>query len=180
LLKGGFQVANITEDKVQAVAELKERIARAKALTVTDYRGLSVAQMNSLRGKLREVGTDYKVVKNTLTRIALRECGAEESFVQSIVGPVALAFDYEDVTAGIKVLTQFAKENKQISISGGYVEGHTMTSDQMEVLSKMPGKDELRAQLLSLLKTPARNFVSLVSAPVRNMVCVLKAYADKE
>lgn len=173
-------MANISAEKIQAVEELKERIGRSKALTVTDYRGLTVAQMNDLRRKLRDAGTDYKVVKNTLTRIALRECGADESFVQSIVGPVGLAFDYEDVTAGIKVLTEFAKTNKQISINGGYVEGKLMSADQMEALSKMPGKDELRATLLSLLQTPARNFVSIVSAPVRGMVCVLKAYADKK
>lgn len=170
----------VKEHKIKAVAELEDKFRRAKALTVTDYRGLTVEKMNALRRELRQAGTEYKVLKNTLSTIAFQRVGGDEKFLGILTGPVAIAFDYEDITAGIKILSKFAKQESQVfQITGGYVEGHFFSARDMDTLATMPGKDELRSMLLSVLQAPLRNFVSVVGAPVRNVVGVLKNYADK-
>lgn len=175
-------MANINAAKTKALEEITELFKDAKAITVTDYRGLTVDKVNQLRGQLREAGTRFKVVKNTLSRIALKEAGVDEEFIKLFVGPVAVAVDYEDITAGIKVLSKFVedKANKNLEIKGGYIEGRLCSVQELDALSKLPGKDELRAQLLSLLQTPARNFVSLCNAPARNILGVLKNYSDSK
>lgn len=174
-------MSEVKDHKIKAVAELEDKFRRAKALTVTDYRGLTVEKMNALRRELRQAGTEYKVLKNTLSKIALTRVGVDEKFLEILTGPVAIAFDFEDITAGIKVLSKFAKDpqNQVFQITGGYVEGKFCSSQDMEALATLPGKDELRSMLLSVLQAPARNFVSVVNAPVRNMVGVLSNYAAK-
>jgi large subunit ribosomal protein L10 len=112
----------------------------------------------------------------------LKNAGVDEEFIKLFVGPVAVAVDYEDITAGVKTLSKFIedKKNKSLEIKGGYIEGRVCGAEEVEALSKLPGKDELRATLLSLLQTPARNFVSLCSAPSRNLLGVLSNYAEKK
>lgn len=175
-------MANINAAKIKALEEIKELFKDAKAITITDYRGLTVDKVNQLRGQLREAGTRFKVVKNTLSRMVLKEAGVDEEFIKLFVGPVAVAVDYEDITAGIKVLSKFVAEktNNALEIKGGYIEGRVCSTEELDTLSKLLSKEELRAQLLSLLQTPARNFVSLFNAPARNILGVLSNYAESK
>lgn len=175
-------MAHVNDIKSKALEELSDLFKDAKAITVTDYRGLTVERINDLRNQLRDAGTRFKVVKNTISRIALKNAGVSEEFINLFVGPVAVAVDYEDITAGIKVLSKFVKEkqNEKLEIKGGYVEGRLCSVSEIEALSKLPGKEELRATLLSLLQTPARNFVSLCSAPSRNILGVLSNYSKSK
>jgi large subunit ribosomal protein L10 len=166
-------------EKVEAVSQLTDRFARAPLVVVTEYRGLNVAQMSDLRRKLRAVDGEYLVSKNTLASIAIRE-SRSTALAPMLVGPLALAFGFTDAVAVAKVVKDFAKENDKLLIRGGVLDGAALNAKQVEQLATMPSRDELRAQLLRLLNTPATNFVRLLSAPAQQLVQVLYAKSTQE
>ena len=115
------------EKKKQMVAEIAEKLKNSKSTILTDYRGLTVAEMNELRKQLREAGVEYKVLKNTLTRRATAETGLSE-LDQHLTGPTAIAFSAEDVVAPAKILYKFSKDHEALEIKGGVVEGRWSAS----------------------------------------------------
>ena len=156
------------EKKKQVVAEIVEKLRNSKSTVVTDYRGLTVAEMNELRKQLREAGVEYKVLKNTLTRRATAETGLTE-LDQYLTGPTAIAFSTEDVVAPAKILYQFAKDHEALEIKGGIVEGKIVGLDAIKELADLPSREGLLSMLLSVLQ-----------APIRNFALAVKAVADKE
>jgi large subunit ribosomal protein L10 len=166
-------------EKVEAVSQLTDRFARAPLVVVTEYRGLNVAQMSDLRRKLRAVDGEYLVSKNTLAAIAIRE-SRSTALAPMLVGPLALAFGFNDAVAVAKVVKDFAKENDKLLIRSGVLDGAALSAKQVEQLATMPSRDELRAQLLRLLNTPATNFVRLLKAPAQQLVQVLHAKSTQE
>jgi len=166
-------------EKVETVSQLTDRFARAPLVVVTEYRGLNVAQMSDLRRKLRAVDGEYLVSKNTLAAIAIRE-SRSTALAPMLVGPLALAFGFADAVAVAKVVKDFAKDNDKLLIRGGVLDGAALNAKQVEQLATMPSRDELRAQLLRLLNTPATNFVRLLKAPAQQLVQVLHAKSTQE
>lgn len=166
-------------EKVEAISQLTDRFARAPLVVVTEYRGLNVAQMSDLRRKLRAADGEYLVSKNTLASIAIRE-SRSTALAPMLVGPLALAFGFTDAVAVAKVVKDFAKENDKLLIRGAVLDGAALNAKQVEQLATMPSRDELRAQLLRLLNTPATNFVRLLSAPAQQLVQVLYAKSTQE
>jgi large subunit ribosomal protein L10 len=166
-------------EKIETVSELNDRFARAPLTVVTEYRGLNVAQLSDLRRKLRAVDGEYLVSKNTLAAIAIRE-SQSTALAPLLVGPVALAFGFTDAVAVAKVVKDFAKDNDKLLIRGGVLDGAALDAKQVERLATMPSRDELRAQLLRLLNTPATNFVRLLMAPAQQLVQVLHAKSTQE
>jgi len=166
-------------EKMETVAELTDKFARAPIAVVTEYRGLNVAQLTDLRRKLRAVDGEYLVSKNTLAKIAVKE-SRTGVIAEMMSGPVAIAFGYSDAVSVAKVVRDFAKENEKLEVKGGVLEGEALGAKQVEQLASMPSRDELRAQLLALLNTPATNLVRLLQAPAQQMVQVLHARSQQE
>lgn len=166
----------LKRDKERIVAELADRLRSAQSLIVTDYRGLSVKEIDDLRTKLLEHGVRYTVVKNTLTRLAAEQAEAKD-LLELLDGPTAIAFLESDAdpAAAAKVLNEIAGAGKILVIRGGVLEGRTITEADVKNLASLPPTDVLRAQLVGALAAPMATIVGLFTAPLRDLVGVIDA-----
>ena len=166
---------NITD-----VEELKQDVANASALLVTDYRGLKVSEITMLRRKLREVGSEYKVVKNTLLTLAAGDAATQE-FQNLLEGPTAVAFVRgDDPISTAKAIVDFVKDHKAMAIKGGLVEGRVYQADQITALSKVPPKDVLISQLLGSIQAPISGLVGTLQGVMSGFVYTLQAVVDQK
>ncbi len=157
-------------DKERIVAELAQELGAAETLIVADYRGLTNKQLEALRDKLLENGARFRIVKNTLTRLAAEQAGAEALLVM-LEGPTAIAFIESggDPAAVAKALAATAKETNVLALRGGLLEGRTLTGEEVDRLATLPPLDVLRAQLLGVIVAPLTQLLALVSAPLQNL-----------
>jgi large subunit ribosomal protein L10 len=163
-------------EKEQVVADLVERLRSTETLIVADYRGLSVTQINDLRGQLLEHGARFTVVKNTLTRRAAEEAGAE-GLLALLEGPTAIAFleTDGDPVAVAKALSTAARETRVLEIRGGILDGEQIGEAEVKSLATLPPAEVLHAQLVSAVSGPLTTVVGLFTAPLRDLVNVLDA-----
>jgi large subunit ribosomal protein L10 len=168
------------EEKARVVAELTERLKSADTLIVADYRGLTMPQIDDLRGKLLEHGAKFTVVKNTLTRRAAKDAGAEALFAL-LEGPSAIAFiDADgDMVAVAKALADSARETRVLAIRGGILNGREITGEAVEELSKLPPVDVLRGQVLAAVIAPLTSLAALVNAPLQNLYGLIDARIEQ-
>jgi len=168
------------EDKERAVAELTEKLKSADTMIIADYRGLTMPQIDSLRTKLLEQGARLSVVKNTLTRRAAEEAGAEQ-LLALLEGPTAIAFVESDgdPVAVAKALADSARETRVLEIRGGVMQGRTISSDDVEELAKLPPLEVLRGQVLGAVIAPLTSLVALVNAPLQNLVGLIDARIEQ-
>ena len=166
----------ITKEKQQAVADLKSKLEQTKCVVLTNYRGLNVAQDTKLRAKLREAGVEYRVVKNTMTRIAAQELGIEGLDIY-LEGPTAMAMSGEDPVAPAKLISEFIKDNKlqNMEIKAGILDGKVIDSNGVKALATLPPKEVLIAQVLCGMQAPIAGFVNVLSGTLRNLVYALDA-----
>jgi large subunit ribosomal protein L10 len=165
-------------DRVQKetqVAEIKDRFGRMASAIVTDFRGLDVETLNSLRREFDKVSIEYKVVKNTLVMRAVGDEGYAEKLSGYLAGPTAIAWSYEDPVAPAKVLADFTKTNEKLKIKCAVLDGQILSAPQVVQLSKMPGKNEIKAQLLATFMAPAQTMVRLLAAAPTNFLYLLNA-----
>jgi len=165
-------------EKIEAVEQLAGRFQRAPIAIVTDYRGLTVAAVTELRRSVREADGEFVVAKNTLTRRAIRDT-TSAGIEPLLVGPTALAFGFADPLAVAKAVHTFAKANEALEIKGAVLEGDVLAAAQVGQLASMPGRDELRAKLLSVLVAPATKLVRLLQTPAQQLAQVLQARVQK-
>jgi len=158
-------------EKIEAVAELKQRVQENTVSVATQYVGITVEQVTILRKKLREAGVEFKVYKNTLAKRVLDELNLSEA-AKFIVGPTAWAFS-RDPVAPAKILKEFGKEVKVVVVNGGIFEGRVVTQEQMMALAMLPPREVLLGQVVGTIAMPLRNFVGVLSALPRNLVNVL-------
>jgi large subunit ribosomal protein L10 len=161
-------------EKVVFLEKLTDRFGRAPIAILTDYRGLNVAQITDLRCKVRAIDGEYLVAKNTLTRRAVTK-GDTAALEKMLKGPTGIAFGFTDAVALAKVVTAFAKDNEKLQIKGAVFEGEVLAGARVAQIAAMPGRDELRAQFLCLLMTPATQLVRVLAAPAQGLVQVLDA-----
>jgi large subunit ribosomal protein L10 len=163
-------------DKERLVADLAERLKTTDTLIVADYRGLSVTDIDKLRGELLQHGARFQVVKNTLTRRAAEEAG-NEALLALLEGPTAIAFleTDGDPVAVAKALNTAARETRILSIRGGILEGTTIGEAEVRELATLPAAEVLRAQLVGAVSGPLTTVVGLFTAPLRDLVNVLDA-----
>jgi large subunit ribosomal protein L10 len=163
-------------EKEKVVADLAERLRSTETLIVADYRGLSVTEINELRGQLLEHGARFTVVKNTLTRRAAEEAGAD-SLLALLDGPTAIAFleSEGDPVAVAKALSAAARETRVLEIRGGILDGQRIGEAEVKSLATLPPTDVLRGQLVSAVSGPLMTVVGLFAAPLRDLVNVLDA-----
>lgn len=167
--------------KHQASADIKLRFDKMTSVVVVDFKGLDVEAVTKLRNEFRKSGVEYKVVKNTTLKQAIKGQAWADSFGKTLVGMTGVAFSFEDPSAAAKVVKAFRKDNEKLTVKGGLVEGTVLSGAKVETdLATMPGKDELRAMLLATLQAPLTQFVQLLQAPAQNLVYTLVAKNAKE
>jgi len=166
-------------DKVAAVEEIAGRFRETETVLLTEYRGLRVADIAEVRSALRETETEYKVLKNTLARIAVREAGLEE-LVAMLEGPTAIAFVKGDVAAAAKALDEAAKKFPVLAIKGGILNGKIITADQARELAKLEPRDVLLAKIAMLMSSPAQQTVNVFAALLRDLGSMLAQVVAKK
>ncbi len=168
-------------EKVAVVDEVRERLSSSKAVLLTEYRGINVSGMATLRRALREAGGDYKVYKNTLVRIASRELGHEID--EMLTGPTAIAFvpDEEGVDPAVvaKALKAFGKDNPALVMKGGLLGDRVLSADDIKALADVAPREELLARLAGGLAAPMQQFASALQALPRNLAYGLAALIEK-
>jgi large subunit ribosomal protein L10 len=164
-------------DKSAAVAELTEQFRSSNAAVLTEYRGLTVAQLKELRTALG-ANASYAVVKNTLTKIAVKEAGVE-SLTDMLVGPSAIAFISGDPVEAAKSLRDFAKDNPLLVIKGGVLDGAPLTADEIKKLANLESREVLLAKLAGAMKASMQNAVSLFAAPLSQAARTIDALRAK-
>jgi len=164
--------------KVEVVAELAELVGQTKAAILTDYRGLSVAELTDLRKKLRAADAEYRVVKNTLFKLAARDTMPVADMGELLSGPTAIGFAKGDPVAVAKILLDYARDHKSMTIKAGVMDGRILTPAQVEALSKTPPREVLLSQMLGSLQSPIAGFVGTLGGILSNFVFTLQAVAD--
>lgn len=164
-------------DKVAAVEEVRDGLAGSAATLLTHYRGLSVTEIADLRGRLRATEARYRVVKNTLSRRAVREAGVE-GLAELIDGPVALVFCDQDPVGPAKVLKEFAREHPDLLVRGGYLDGEVLDEAAAAGLADLSSREELLAKLAGLMDGALSGFARLLRAPVEHQARLVQALVD--
>lgn len=162
--------------KEELVSDLAEKIQNSKAMVFTDYRGLSVEEINEVRNKLREKGIDFKVIKTTLFKLAAIEAKAEIDFSQIKDHPVAVAFGYNDEVEPARVTYDFSKSHESLELVGGVLNGKSVSMDQVKSLALMPSREEMYAKIVGSLASPLRGIASVLQGNLRGLVSVLDQY----
>ena len=170
---------NPRPEKVAVVAEVTEKLAKADAVLLTEYRGMTVAQLASLRRALRPIGAEYKVYKNTLVRRAADEAGFADLNDQ-LVGPTAITFVTGDVAAAAKALRDFGRTNPLLVIKGGALGTKVVSDADVQALADLPSHDVLLAQLAGAFQAPMTKMAGLLQALPRNFAYGLKALIDQK
>jgi large subunit ribosomal protein L10 len=165
-------------EKREFVTELNEVFKTSGSVVVAHYAGVTVAQMNDFRSKMRAAGGTVKVAKNRLAKIALQ--GTESEGMSNLFkGQTLIAFSEDPITAP-KVVMDFAKTNDKVIVLGGSMGATTLTADAVKSLATLPSLDELRGKLLGLLNAPASRIATVVAAPASQLARVFAAYAKKD
>jgi len=164
--------------KAESVASLNAVFNEVGVVVITRNLGMTVAQSTALRGKIREAGATYKVAKNRLAKLAIKDtdyAGIDEM----LTGPTAIATSVDPVAAA-KAVVDFAKTNDRIEIVGGSMGTQVLNAEGVKALASMPSLDELRAKLIGLVQAPATKIAQLSTAPAAKLARVFAAYAEKE
>ena len=165
--------------KTDKIALIKDKIDKAQVAIVTEYKGLSVEEITKLRRALQKEGGDYMVTKNTLAKIAIKGT-PYEVLADSMKGPIAIAFGFEDQVAPAKALSQFIKETKKGEILGAAMDGRLMSASEAKALATLPSKEEIYAKMLGCVNSPASGIVGSVNAVMASLTRAVAAVRDQK
>jgi large subunit ribosomal protein L10 len=174
-----MQVAISRKRKEELVAEYRQLVEASRGLIFSGYGGLTVNAAQELRAKVREVGGEFHVVKNSLIKLALEEAGVPVP-EGSLEGTTAIGFAQDDIPAVAKALVDLAKDSQMLSIKAGIVEGKVYGALEIGRLADLPPLPIVQAQLLGLLQTPGGRVVNALAGSLRQVVQVIKAYSESE
>jgi len=166
------------QQKEEIVAKLSDEIKKAPSCVLADFKGLGANDMVELKRKLREGGSTFQVIKKKLLAIALANNGIEID-PKDYEGQIAISVSEDEVTSA-KLIHETAKENENVKIVGGLLDGKLMSAQEMNALAKLPSTDELRAKLVGQLQAPISGFVNTLSGVPRSFVQVLGAVRDSK
>lgn len=160
---------------------LAERLVKAKAAMIAEYRGLKVEDITRLRVKLREVKAEFKVVKNRVAKVAIRESVPDMApMSDKLKGPVGVVLVYGDPAAVAKSLVEFAKDNEKFVVTGGVFDGQALEPKDLKAIADLPSREVLLAQIVGSLVSPHRGLLGVLSGVQRQLVTVLNAIKDKK
>ena len=167
------------EKKEELVANYQDLLTNSNGIIITSYSGVSVKELEVVRRKIRDLGGEFHIVKNTLFALAMNEVGMslpEETYT----GTTAIGFANEEIPAVAKVIVDLARDVESVSLKGGLIEKITYDAAQVEMMADLPPLPVLRAQLLSILQAPGSRIAMVLASSVRQLVNVTKAFADTE
>lgn len=165
--------------KEELVAQYVDWFTRSQAMFVTEYVGLSMKDIDNLRAKVREVGGEFHIIKNTLGQVAIASAGLQlpESFLE---GSSAMVFAFKDAPETAKVLSEFARTSEFVKIKGGLLDRRPISAEEVKALAELPPLPIMRAQLLGVLTAPASRLARTLAEPARQMAAALRAYSEKD
>lgn len=166
-------------EKEQIIEDLRGELGSAASILITDLSGVEVNTINELRSQLRAKGVKYRVAKNSLIKRAIAGTDAE-AMAPLLVGPTALAWHDEEPAVAAKIVKDFVKDAKNFDVKGGYIDGDIMKGEEALKMADLPSKDQLRAQVLGLVKMVPGKFLALMETAPRKFYAVLEAYKAKQ
>ena len=165
--------------KSEKIEEIKSKAQKAQVAVLTEYKGYTVEEITNLRRALQKDGGDYMVTKNTLAKIAFK--GTDfEVLADSMTGPIAIAFGFEDQVSPAKAVSKFIKDTKKGVILGGALDGKLLDAKEVEALAKLPSKEELIAKILGSINSPASGIVGSVNAVMAQLTRAMAAVRDQK
>ncbi len=167
------------DQKQQEIDGLKDRFVKSQSVILADYCGLTVNQMQDVRTKLRAASVEFRVAKNTLAKRAIKDTDSEP-LSDVLSGPTAFAFSYDDPVAGARLLSELVEDHEAFEIKGGILGDKLLSIADILALAKLPTKEVLLSQLLSVMNGPMTGFVTVLNGNQRNLVQVLSAIKDSK
>lgn len=167
-----------TPEKERQVAEISELLKRSQLTILTDYRGLSVSQLQTLRRSLGDHNAGFRVVKNTLTGLAADNAGLSQ-IREHLEGPTAIVVTEDDVVAPAKVIQEFARRSRILQVKVGLLEGAIIPASEVDRLASMPSREELLGKVVGGLNAPIYGFVNVLAGTIRQFSYVLQARAEQ-
>jgi len=166
------------ERKQEIIREYADWLKQSKAVILTEYKGLPMSELDTLRRKMREMGGEFHIIKNTLGKLAIKEAGLSlpEKFFED---STAISFAFDDPPAVAKMMTEYSKGSDFFKIKGGYLGTQVMNASQVKALADLPPLPIIRAQLLGVLMAPASRLVRTLAEPARQIASVLKAHSEQ-
>jgi large subunit ribosomal protein L10 len=180
ILKGGERNLAITKErKNELIAQYVEWVKNSRALVLTQYVGLTMKDIDSLRAKVRENGGEFHIIKNTLAKLAFEQAGYSIQADQ-LEGSTAIVFAFTDAPATVKTVTEFTKNSDFLKIKGGFLDKQALSAEGVRALAELPPLPIVRAQLLGTLLAPASKLVRTLAEPGRMIAAVIQAHAEPE
>ena len=167
------------DEKAQAISEFSEGIGKATNAFLIDFKGITVPQVTELRKQVRETGSDYVVIKNTLALIATKDSPLKALSAQ-FSGMTAIAYNATDAVALAKALTKFAKDVPTVQFKGALLNGQAVPASEIQNIANLPSREELVSKLLFLMQSPIRGLVTVLQANIRNLAVVLDQIAKQK
>lgn len=161
-------------EKEELVAQIRDRLMEAKGIVVTQQSGLTVAEVTDLRRQMRAAGAEFKVLKNTLAKIAVTGTPME-GLVGLLEGPTALAYSSVDSVTAAKIASKYANSNKKLTVIGGYLDGRVLDAHSVDLIAKLPSLDELRSKIIGVISAPATKLAVLAKEPGSRVARVISA-----
>ncbi len=172
-------MAMTKQRKATVKADIAGRLQKANAAMVAEYRGLTVSELTELRVKLREAKAEFKIVKNRVAKVAITEDVQNIEALKPILkGPVGIVIAYGDPAAAAKSLIEFAKDRENFKVTGGVMEGRSVSAGQLKAISELPSKEVLLSRLVGSLISPHRGILGVLQGVQRNLVQVVNAIKD--
>ncbi len=165
--------------KIETVADLTDKVNRARGIFFTEYKGLTVAEMTDLRRQCYQSHVDYVVCKNTFARMVLKEKGYDQA-LSLAVGPTGIVFGFDEPSVAAKILWDFAGKNEKLVLKGGILEGKPISKADIEAIKDLPSREQAIALLLAAVHGPLQGFVNVISAVLRDFVSVIDQIAQKK
>lgn len=167
-----------TPQKAATIDELTDQLSRSKLTIIADYRGLPVSALQGFRMNLRPTGAAFRVAKNTLTTIAAGRAGVE-GLDTLLAGPTALVMGFDDPVQTAKVVSDFVRTSRVLTVRGAVMEGRLVTAADVEAIATLPSREELQAKLLGMLLSPMARTVGVLSGPSRSLAYLLNARSEQ-
>ena len=168
------------EQKKEMLENLSDRFSKSKSIVFLGFQGITVKENIKLRRKLRGENIDFKVARKTLIKKGLEKAKFENSESLELEGPVAVAVGYDDEIAPARLANEYSKENKKLKLLGGFIETKYMDAIEIKSLAILPGKEQLRAQLVGTINAPVSGFVNVLVGNIRGLVNILKAVGENK
>lgn len=165
--------------KDEKISEIKEKVDKAQVAIVTEYRGMTVEEITKLRREIQKNGGDYMVTKNTLAKIAIKDT-PYEILAETLKGPIAIAFGFDDPVSPAKALSKFMKDVKKGEIIGAALDGKLLSAEETKALAALPSKEEIYAKMLGSINSPASGIVSSINAVMAQLTRAMAAVRDQK